>query len=147
MDFTVKDSGQRQQFKSGMVRDTTEAKIDYSLCFDGPMLQRWAAHLTKGARKYSSRNWMLAEGESERQRARESAVRHFFLWYNGNVDEDHASACFFNINLVEYLNESKEFREESRIRQGVLSEESRKDHSALSGTPQEASGTDEPKVK
>lgn len=105
--FEIKDSGARMQFDSGMVRDTTEGKIDFSLVLDGPMFKRWAEHLTKGAKKYSARNWMQADGDTERNRAKESALRHFLQWYWGETDEDHASACYFNINLVEYVNEKQ----------------------------------------
>jgi len=99
----IKDSGERQQFDSGMVRDTAENKTDYLLTRDGPMYQQWADHLTNGAKKYSKRNWMQDNGPVEMARFRESAVRHFEQWLRGDIDEDHAAAVFFNINGVEYL--------------------------------------------
>lgn len=102
-EFVVKDSGQRHQFDSGMVRDTTTGKVDYSLVFDGPMFDRWAAHLDKGAVKYTKRNWMQANGQAELDRFRESALRHFLQWFRGETDEDHASALFFNVNGVEFV--------------------------------------------
>lgn len=102
-DFTVKDSGAREEFESGMVRDTTEGKIDYSLVLDGPMFRRLAIHLTKGALKYAKRNWMKARGQEELDRFRESALRHFLQWYDGDTDEDHAAAVIFNINGAEYV--------------------------------------------
>lgn len=101
--FQVKDSGQRQQFDSGMVRDVVAGKVDYTLVLDGPMLERWAEHLTKGAEKYAARNWMLAEGEAELERFRQSAFRHFLQWMRGDVDEDHAAAVVFNLNGAEYV--------------------------------------------
>src|SRR3990167_1909279 len=101
--FQIKDSRKRETFPSGMQRDTTEGKINWALVADGPMLKRWATHLTNGAKKYDKRNWMKAEGLEELERARESAFRHFMLWYLGEVDEDHASATFFNINEVEFI--------------------------------------------
>lgn len=103
--FVVKDSGKRQSFSGGMVRDTTEGKTDFSLIFDGPMYQRWAEHITKGARKYCKRNWMKATGQEELERFYESAARHFYQWMTGQSDEDHAAAVFFNINSAEYLKE------------------------------------------
>src|SRR5690349_23569216 len=102
-DFIVKDSGQRQQFSGGMVRDVADNKTWWSLVYDGPMLKRWATHLTKGAKKYAARNWMKAEGQAELDRARDSACRHFAQWMAGEVDEDHAAAVYFNINLAEYV--------------------------------------------
>jgi hypothetical protein len=103
MGFIVKDSGERKEFASGMKRDVTEGKIDYTLVFDGPMLERLAVHLTKGAKKYDARNWMKAAGEEEMNRFRESAVRHFVQWMRGDTDEDHAAAVMFNINGYEYV--------------------------------------------
>ena len=101
--FVVKDSGTREVFESGMQRDVTEGKTDYSLVLDGPMFDRWATHLTKGAKKYEKRNWMKADGAGEYERFRESALRHFLQWFKGESDEDHASAVFFNINGAEYV--------------------------------------------
>jgi hypothetical protein len=106
-DFTIKDSGKRTEFAGGMVRDTTEGKTDYLLIKDGPMFKRWAIHLTKGAQKYAARNWMLASDDAALQRARESAFRHFNQWLDGDRDEDHAAAVFFNINQVEYIKENQ----------------------------------------
>lgn len=101
--FTVKDSGAREQFESGMVRDTAKDKIRYDLVFDGPMFKRWAIHLTKGAKKYAPRNWVKAEGEVELERFRESAVRHFCQWLDGESEEDHVAACYFNMNGFEMV--------------------------------------------
>ena len=103
--FQIKDSGERQQFESGMVRDVTDDKIDYTLAIDGPMFKRLAIHLTKGAIKYAKRNWMQARGREEYDRFRESATRHFYQWLNGETDEDHAAATIFNINGAEYVRE------------------------------------------
>lgn len=103
MTFVVKDSGEREQFDSGMVRDTEDGKIDYTLVLDGPMFDRWAAHLTKGAVKYEPRNWMKATGEAEWLRFRRSFLRHAFQWLRGDRDEDHAAAIFFNVNGAEYV--------------------------------------------
>lgn len=104
-DFVVKDSGERQEFTSGMVRDTAEGKPDYTLAMDGPMFERWVEHLRKGAKKYSKRNWMKAAGQEELDRFRESAFRHFMAWYRGETDEDHASGVYFNLNGAEFVKE------------------------------------------
>jgi hypothetical protein len=102
-EFLVKDSGERRSFESGMVRDTAAGKTDYTLIVDGPMLERWAVHLTKGAAKYAKRNWMQANGQAELERFMESAMRHFLQWFRGETDEDHASAVFFNVNGAEFV--------------------------------------------
>lgn len=101
-DFIVKDSGKRKEFTSGMVRDTDADKICWSLITRGPLLQRWAEHLTAGAKKYGKDNWTLATGRDELKRFRESAFRHFMQWWQGDTDEDHAAAVVFNINGALY---------------------------------------------
>jgi hypothetical protein len=111
--FGLKDSGKREEFDSGMVRDTSDNKVDYERVFHGPMLDRWASHMTKGAIKYEDSpdgtpNWTKARGDAELRRFRKSAVRHFRQWLRGDTDEDHASAVFFNINGVEYVKERKD---------------------------------------
>ena len=107
-DFIIKDSGQRAEFAGGMVRDVTTDKVDWHRVADGPMLERWAIHLTKGKDKYQdvkpgTPNWTLATGEEEFERFRQSAYRHFMQWFYGDVDEDHAAAIIFNINGAEYV--------------------------------------------
>lgn len=104
-DFQIKDSGQREQFASGMQRDTTKGKSDPSLVLDGPMFRRWVAHLDAGAVKYQKRNWMKAQGPEEYARFKESALRHFLQWWYDERDEDHGAAVFFNINGAEYVRE------------------------------------------
>lgn len=109
-EFVIKDSGQQAEFQSGMVRDTTGGKTEWHRVADGPMLQRWAEHLTKGAQKYPDEragrpNWLLASGVAEWARFRASAFRHFMQWFFGARDEDHAAAVFFNINGAEYVRE------------------------------------------
>jgi hypothetical protein len=108
--FTIKDSGARAEFASGMVRDTSTGKTQYHRIMEGPMFDRWAVHLTKGAAKYpdnedGTANWTKAAGTAELRRFKESAMRHFVEWYNGVTDEDHAAAIFFNVNGCEYTNQ------------------------------------------
>jgi len=102
-EFTIKDSGERLEYDSGMRRDTTEGKADYSLVYDGPLVDRYAEHLTKGAVKYGPRNWQLADSPAELERFRSSASRHFRQWIRGERDEDHFSATVFNMNAAEYV--------------------------------------------
>ena len=116
MGFTIKDSGKRQEFASGMVRDTTDDKPSFLNVLFGPMLNRWAWHTTKGRTKYPDPkpgvpNWTLAEGVEELLRAQDSALRHMIQWLRGDTDEDHAAAVYFNINLAEYVKEKIELRE------------------------------------
>lgn len=104
VDFIVKDSGKRVNYKSGMRRDTTEGKPMYNL-IDKTFLYRLAVHLAKGAEKYGKDNWKLASSQEELERFEESALRHMMQWLNGDTDEDHMSAIAFNIASAEYVKE------------------------------------------
>lgn len=106
-DFTIKDSGERQAYASGMVRDVQDDKPDYTL-LPLEFLDRWAAHMTKGAAKYGRENWRLASSQDELQRFRSSAFRHFMQWLRGDRDEDHASAVCFNVAACEATREKIE---------------------------------------
>jgi len=104
-EFVTKDSGERQQFSTGMVRDTSSNKIRYDLVYM-PMLKRWAELMTRGAVKYSANNWKKASTQEELERFKESAFRHFMTWFlEEDFSEDHAAAVLFNISGVEYVKE------------------------------------------
>ena len=108
--FEIKDSGERKEFESGMVRDIGEMKARFLRVLAGPMFRRWAEHLHKGQIKYPDvslgvANWTLAQGEEELQRFKESALDHMIDWVQGKEDEDHGAAVFFNINGAEYVKE------------------------------------------
>lgn len=106
--FVVKDSGKRQEFASGMVRDTQEGKADIARVYDGPLIDRLAMHLTKGAAKYPDNedgtpNWTNANSPEELHRFKKSAARHFRQWMRGDKDEDHFAATVFNMNSYEFV--------------------------------------------
>ena len=102
-DFIVEDNGDRQVFDSGMVRDTTEGKVNFDLlwingiAYDQQPLTRFAEHMTKGASKYGERNFEKANGWDEFKRFVESTGRHFNLWRCGERKEDHLAAVMFNV--------------------------------------------------
>jgi len=108
-EYETKDSGERAEFDSGMVRDVEEGKprfdltMPLDLAYEDQMLVRWARLMARGAEKYGDRNWEKASSEEECQRFRASALRHFMQWYLGEDDEDHAAAVFFNITGAEYV--------------------------------------------
>ena len=106
--YITKDSGKRQDYESGMRRDTQEGKPDFSLLltdlpYDEQLLTRWASLMERGATKYGRRNWQLACSQEELDRFKASAFRHFVQWVTGQDDEDHAAAVLFNINAAEYV--------------------------------------------
>lgn len=100
MNYITKDSGKREEYESGMRRDSTDGKPDYTLIYE-PMLTRWAELMTRGAEKYGRRNWELAKTQEELERFRASALRHMYQWLRGDRDEDHAAAILFNISAAE----------------------------------------------
>jgi hypothetical protein len=108
-EYETKDSGQRARFSSGMVRDTDEGKPRFDLLFPKgvpyreQMLTRFADLMTRGAKKYTERNWEQANSSEELERAMASALRHMMQWYNGENDEDHAAGVMFNLMAAEYI--------------------------------------------
>lgn len=100
--FATLDSGQRQQFESGMVRDTADGKPRYDLIPIMP-LRRLAELYTRGAVKYGDCNWQKANSAEELQRFKSSAFRHFIQWLDGDTNEDHAIGTVWNIFAVLWL--------------------------------------------
>lgn len=94
--FVTKDSGDRQHFSTGMVRDVQAGKPRYDL-LDRPMLKRWAELMARGAEKYGEENWRKAETEEELKRFDASLLRHVFQLLEGDRTEDHAAAVLFNV--------------------------------------------------
>jgi len=110
--FVTKDSGKREEYPSGMRRDTQQGKPDYML-LDRDFLSRWAALMTRGAEKYGANNWQLANSEAELERFKSSAFRHFMQWLEGEIDEDHAVAVAFNLAAAEHV--KKKLKEQETV--------------------------------
>lgn len=107
----LKDSGERQEFDSGAVRDTSGGKGRYDL-LQMHAIFRLANTLEKGAKKYDSRNW---EKGMPLSRFADSGMRHLAQYIAGYDDEDHLAQALWNIaSLIET---------EYRIHEGVLPEE------------------------
>ena len=104
MEFVTKDSGKREEFQTGMVRDTQDDKPRYDL-IDGPFLKRWAELMARGAKKYGENNWRKAATEAELARFKASAIRHLYQWMDGDISEDHAAAVAFNLAGAEMVRE------------------------------------------
>lgn len=93
MSQDLKDSGARQEFQTGAVRDTAGNK---------PLLELvpgWAAYaygwiMEAGARKYSARNW---EKGMPMSRYISSAQRHIELYKMGFRDEPHLWQALWNV--------------------------------------------------
>jgi hypothetical protein len=102
----IKDSGQRYENELGGVRDTNEGKPNYTL-IPYTSLKRVADHYTAGLRKYGKDNWKKLSTEQDLDRFKESAIRHLLQAINGETDEDHYSACIFNVMALMYFDKER----------------------------------------
>jgi len=89
----IKDSGQRQEFKTGAVRDVTKGKGRFDLL---PLMTlfRMAKWYEKGCEKYGDRNWEKGIPLSNYM---SSCLRHFFKHIMGFKDENHLDAALWNM--------------------------------------------------
>jgi len=92
-DYALQDSGQRQEFATGAVRDRQSGKGRFDLLPPEALL-RLARHFEKGAAKYGDRNW---ERGIPLSRYVDSALRHTFSYMQGKNDEDHLVAACWNL--------------------------------------------------
>lgn len=102
--YATQDSGVREEYASGMVRDTVAGKPRYDLIPTAP-LKRLAELYARGAEKYGECNWQLANSADEHRRFRASALRHAQQWLEGDESEDHAIAVVWNIFAFLWLEE------------------------------------------
>lgn len=107
----VKDSGKRQDFKTGAVRDIQSGKGRFDL-LPPRAIKRLAQHYENGAVKYGDRNW---EKGIPLSRMIDSAIRHLFQLLEGKTDEDHAIACVWNVMGIVEIQE--------RIEEGIMPKE------------------------
>lgn len=92
-EFTVRDSGKRQEFTTGSVRDLPDGKGRFDLI--SPIaLRRLAQHFESGAKKYGDRNWEKGQPLS---RYIDSALRHINNYMEGDRAEDHLIAAVWNL--------------------------------------------------
>jgi hypothetical protein len=92
MEYQLKDSGERQKFKTGAQRDRQFGKGRYDL-IAVLALKRLADIYEKGSVKYNDRNW---ERGMPLSRYIDSALRHIFQYLEGKRDEDHISQAAWN---------------------------------------------------
>ena len=89
----IKDSGTRQEFETGSVRDVSAGKGRFDLVPYLPQ-ELLAKHYEEGIEKYGERNW---EKGQPLKNFLNSADRHLLKFLNGRIDENHLSACVWNI--------------------------------------------------
>ena len=90
------DSGKREKFESGAIRDTAEGKSRPDLVspYAEERIGNWMA---KGAEKYSERNWEKGISIS---RCVASMQRHLVAFKMGLQDEDHLAAIAVNAQFI-----------------------------------------------
>lgn len=101
MSHDLKDSGQRETYPSGMVRETRTHKGRYDLV-SPYALKRLALVYERGARKYSERNWELGAPFC---RFLDSAMRHIQQYLMRQTDEDHLAHAAWNLFAVMHFEE------------------------------------------
>lgn len=97
----VEDSGERESFEGGAVRDVRAGKGRYDLITPIGM-RRLARHYENGARKYEDRNWEKGMPVS---RCLDSLLRHVFQYLSGDRTEDHLAAAAWNAFAAMHMEE------------------------------------------
>ena len=92
----MEDSGKREQFTTGAVRDTADGKSRPDLISPYAQLRKgdW---LRLGAEKYAERNWEKGMSFS---RCIASICRHLFQYMMGCTIEDHLAAIAVNAEFI-----------------------------------------------
>lgn len=89
----ILDSGQRTEFENGFVRDMHEGKGRMDLLPWDAIIEL-SKHCERGALKYGERNIDLG---CPQHSLLDSAMRHLAKYVDGETDEDHLLAGFWNI--------------------------------------------------
>lgn len=90
--FTTRDSGDRQEFPTGSVRDSRTGKGRYDLIPAYPQ-KRLAQLYERGAEKYADNNWQKGQPLA---RYMESLERHLNDFKDGDMVEDHLASIAWN---------------------------------------------------
>lgn len=99
--YVTMDSGRREHFRSGMVRDVREGKGRFDLI--SPFaIKRLAQVYERGAAKYDDRNW---EKGAPYCRFLDSALRHINQYLSRETDEDHLAQAAWNLLAIMHFEE------------------------------------------
>ena len=106
--YVVKDSGKMARHSDGVVRDTQEGKVKFSLMFPrgqrmkDTLIYRVAKLYTSGGEKYGDRNWENSCAPDTLDHHVNALWRHFMnFFFEEGAEEDHAAAIVWNIQAVE----------------------------------------------
>lgn len=109
IDYDLKDSGERQAFSTGSLRDTSKGKLRPDL-ISKEFIKALAIHLEKGTHKYGERNW--EKGQSL-ERFQQSLERHLLQAFMGDTDENHFAAAAYNLmGIMDHLARADELPDE-----------------------------------
>lgn len=92
-EFVIKDSGQREEFVTGSVRDKRGGRGRFDLIPAYPLM-RLAKVYEGGAAKYGDFNWQKGQ---PLHCYLDSAERHINAWKDGLTDEDHLAQAAWNL--------------------------------------------------
>jgi len=106
----MQDSGKREAFPTGAVRDSAEGKPRPDL-FSPFAMERIGYWLEQGARKYEPRNWEKGMGY---ERVVASLHRHLMKYMQNDASEDHLAAIIANASFLMHY--------DTMIERGVLPE-------------------------
>jgi hypothetical protein len=112
------DSGERQEFQNGAVRDTAKGKPRPDL-ISPFFMERLGKHLGLGAEKYDPWNWAKGIPNS---RCFASLMRHLTQFAQGDESEDHLAAAACNIMFMIHNEEVESKRVRMNMKTGVLSD-------------------------
>jgi hypothetical protein len=101
--YITKDSGNRESYEDGAVRDVRSGKGRYDL-LSPIFIARLAGVLERGAAKYADRNW---EKGIPMSRCADSALRHMFQYLGGARDEDHLAQAAWNLMAMIHFEETR----------------------------------------
>jgi hypothetical protein len=99
-EYEIKETPELAKFaETGAVRSSAEGRGRYDLV-PQIVIDRFAKHLEKGAKKYTDNNWQ--KGMNIR-RCLSSLLRHAFQVLTGDETEDHLAAIIFNAGAVMFF--------------------------------------------
>lgn len=99
MSYETRDSGEREDFGNGSVRDTNAGKPRPDL-ISPKATYREAMLMARGAEKYGERNWEKGQLVS---RFVESLTRHTLNYLMGDRVEDHPAAIRYNAGGIAHF--------------------------------------------
>lgn len=104
MKFQTRDSGKREDFKTGARRDVQEDKPRYDL-IPVAALKRLADLYARGAVKYGENNYQKGIPFS---RVYASMFRHLIQFREGDISEDHLAAVAWNAFAIMFYQDEIE---------------------------------------